>query len=153
MIQIRHLAADHPALTADIERFLVTLRTERRYFGPSASSNPKPFRSLIADLGRRDGRRWAAIECGTIIGLARVDETGRLHLAVAPDRRRCGVGTALARHAVEGSEALGPIVLRSTRRSHAARRLAARLGCDVVDRGRGRTDLVIDLEPTTATDL
>src|SRR5262245_27379914 len=35
--------ADHPSLDAEHDRFFEALRSEPRYFGPSASTNPKPY--------------------------------------------------------------------------------------------------------------
>ena len=86
--------------TSELERFLDDLHDEPRYFGPSASGNPKPFRSLIEALRRRDGFRLAAVECGRIVGVARVDEAGELFIAVTADRRGAGIGTTLGHAAV-----------------------------------------------------
>ena len=144
--KITVLAADHPSLSRELDRFLADLRSEHRYFGPSASANPKPFPSLIDALGGGDGFRLAAVEQGRIIGVARVDADGQLFLAVVCDRRGTGVGTILGRAALERASALEyrRIVLRSTRRSRAARRVGEQLGCVVVERSRGRTDMILD---------
>ncbi len=143
--EIRIVAADHPTFDRHIAQFLAELRAERRFFGPSASTNPKPFPSLIAGLEGRGGFRVAAIECDRILGLARVDGAGELLIAVSENRRGIGIGTMLGRAATERAADLhyGRIVLRSTRRSRAARRVGEQLGCLVVEHARGRTDLFI----------
>jgi GNAT superfamily N-acetyltransferase len=144
---IQIVAADHPSLDRDVVTFLSRLADERRFFGPTAAANPKPFPSLIRALAERDGFRLAAVECGRVIGLVRIDPAGLAHLAVAPDRRGTGVGTLLGRAALDRAIQLGytRIVLRSTRRSRAARRVGESLGCIVVDQDHGRTDLIVDL--------
>ena len=70
---IHVIDALHPSLDDELDRFFDELRDERRYFGPSASDNPKPFRSLVEALRRRDGITLAALECGRVVGVARVD--------------------------------------------------------------------------------
>ena len=141
------VAADHPALDHDVECFVAELRGEQRYFGPSARSNPKPVPSRIDALRGRGGFRMAAREDGRIVGLVRVDGAGDVAIAVASDRRGDGIGTALGRAAVERAIDLHytRLTLRSTHRSRAARRIGEALGCVVVDVGRGRTDLIVDL--------
>jgi GNAT superfamily N-acetyltransferase len=137
--------AMHPSLDCELDRFLGALHDEPRFFGPSASANPKPFPSLIEALRGRRGFRLAAVECGRVIGIARVDEVGELFIAVVRERRGAGVGTALGRAAMERAARLGyrRIVLRPTRRSRAANRVGQQLGCAVVERSRGRTDIVL----------
>lgn len=143
-------AADHPTLDGDVERFLQRLQAEERYFGPTARSNPKPSRSLIASLRGRGGFRMAAVECGHIIGLARLDGAGELFMAVDAEHRGMGVGTELGRAVARRARHLHytRIVMRSTKRSRAARRVGEELGCVVVDGHRGRTDFILDLLPT-----
>ncbi len=142
--------ADHPVLDRDVELFLHELRAERRSFGPSARPAPKPFPSLLTALAGRGGFRLAAVECGRIVGLARVDGAGELFLAVAADRRGAGIGTALARAAVERAIDLNyrRLTIRTTRRGRAIRRLGHNLGCLVVERAFGRTDLILELPAT-----
>jgi GNAT superfamily N-acetyltransferase len=139
------ISADHPSYSGEINRFLDTLRSEPRYFGPSAKANPKPFPSLIEALGGREGFRIAAVEQGRIVGLARVNGEGELFLAVVAERRAAGIGAALGRACLDRAAALhyDRIVMRSTRRSRAAHRVAEQLGCLVIDRVHGRTDLVL----------
>lgn len=146
-------AVDHPSLSGDIAGFLDRLQAEHRYFGPSARSNPKPSRSLIASLHESDGFRLAAVECGKIVGLARVDASGELFMAVAAEHRGRGIGSALGREVARRARQLDytRVVLRSTRRSRAARRIGEELGCIVVEGHHGRTDLIIDLPPTVRT--
>jgi GNAT superfamily N-acetyltransferase len=140
------VSVDHPSFTGDIDRFLCELRNEPRYFGPTASTNPKPFPSLIEALRGRGGFRVAAVECGRIVGLARVDGSGEMFLAVVADRRSAGIGVALCRTALVRAAELHyrKVVVRSTRRSRAARRMAEQIGCLVVEHDHGRTDLVLD---------
>jgi GNAT superfamily N-acetyltransferase len=142
-------AADHPSLEGDIDTFLGRLHAEQRYFGPSARSNPKPSRSLIASLHGRGGFRLAAVECGQIIGLARVDGAGELFMAVDAEHRSRGIGSELGRAVAQRARQLHytRIVLRSTQRSQAIRRIGEELGCIVVDGHRGRTDFILDLLP------
>jgi GNAT superfamily N-acetyltransferase len=77
----------------------------------------------------------------------RVDGAGDGAIAVASDRRGDGIGTALGRAALARAIDLHytRLTLRSTHRSRAARRVGEALGCVVVDVGRGRTDLIVDL--------
>lgn len=144
---IRIVAADHPSLDRELETFLAHLAEEPRFFGPRAAANPKPFPSLIRALGERSGFRLAAVDSGRVIGLVRIDPSGYAHLAIAAERRATGIGTLLGRAALDRAIQLGytRIVLRSTRRSRAARRVGESLGCIVVDHDRGRTDLIVDL--------
>ncbi|HWL46034.1 MAG TPA: GNAT family N-acetyltransferase [Ilumatobacter sp.] len=144
---VQVLAADHPSLGREVDAFLARLADERRFFGPSAAANPKPFPSLIRALDQRNGVRLAAVEAGRVVALVRIDGYGNAYLAVAPDRRAAGIGTMLGRAALDRAIQLGytRVVLRSTRRSRAARRVGESLGCVVVEQGRGRTDLIIDL--------
>lgn len=153
------VAADHPSLDGAVGRFLDELRREPRFSGPSSSANPKPFPSLVDGLssaGAPDptaGFRLAALDGARVVGLARVDPTGQMLVAVAPDRRGDGVGTHLARHVVDRSRAVGftRLCLRSSRRSRAATSLATAMGFMVIERGPGRVDLVLDLTPTSHT--
>ena len=146
----RLIAADHPSVEPDVERFLAVLRSEPRFFGPRARAAPKPFPSLIDALGRRSGFRVAAVADGEISGLITVDAHGDVAIAVAAERRGHGIGTALGRAAVARAIDLGyrRLVVRSSQRSHAARRVGEALGCTVIDVGRGRTDLILDLVET-----
>lgn len=157
--QVTIVAADHPSLDGAVGRFLDELRREPRFPGPSSSANPEPFPSLVDGLssaGTPDptaGFRLAALDGARVVGLARVDPTGQVLVAVAPDRRGDGVGTHLARHVVGRSRAVGftHLCLRSSRRSRAATTLATAMGFMVIERGLGRVDLVLDLAPTSHT--
>jgi GNAT superfamily N-acetyltransferase len=142
-------AADHPSLDGDVDTFLRRLGAEPRFFGPSARSNPKPSRSLIASLSGRGGFKLAAVECGRIVGLARVDGAGELFMAVDAEHRARGIGSALGRSVAVRARQLHytRIVMRSTQRSRAARRIGEELGCVVVDGHHGRTEFIIDLLP------
>jgi hypothetical protein len=142
------VAADHPSLACDVELFLDELRAERRFFGPRAAANPKPFPSLIEALSGRDRLRLAAVECGRIVGLARIDVHGELFVAIVAERRGGGVGIQLCRAALRRAAELdlGTVVVRSTQRSKAVRRLCSQLGCVVIDHGHGRSDLILDAD-------
>jgi len=147
------VAADHPSLAGDIDRFLTRLQTEQRYFGPSARANPKPSRSLIASLRERDGFRLAILIDREIVGVARVDGAGELWMAITPEHRGRGLGTELGRAVTVRARDLHVtrLVMRSTRRSRAARRVAEELGCIIIDGRHGRTELIIDLLPVERT--
>ena len=155
MPPIRIVAADHPSVDRDVDRFLDALRREPRYFGLSARSNPKPFPSLIEALAERTGFRLAAAIDGRICGLVRVDPGGDVAIAVGADHRGRGVGTVLGQAALARAIELGygRLVVRSSRRSRAARRVGEALRCTVVDIGRGRTDLIIDLTAGATADI
>lgn len=150
MTSLRIIAADHPSVDHDVDRFLDGLRGERRYFGPTARANPKPFPSLIDALRRGTGMRLAAMVDGAIVGVVRVDHAGEVAIAVAAEHRGRGVGTSLGRAALERAIGIGHrrLVLRTSRRSRAARRIGESLGCTVVDVGYGRTELILDLVDT-----
>ncbi len=146
-------AADHPSLAGQIEEFLDRLQREQRFFGPTARRNPKPSRSLLDSLRGKGGFRVAAVEHGTIVGLARVDGGGELFMAVDEERRGEGIGTELARTVARRARELHytRIVMRSTQRSPAARRVGEELGCIVVAGPHGRTEFIIDLLPVEQT--
>ena len=143
------VSADHPSFGGDIDRFLDEFRREPRCFGPTAKTNPKPFPSLLEALLEalrlRGGFRLAAVEAGRVVGLARVDGDGELFIAVVADRRSNGIGVELGRAALAQAAELHyrRVLLRSSRRSRAARRVGEQLGCIVVDHVLGRTDLIL----------
>jgi GNAT superfamily N-acetyltransferase len=149
---------DHPSLEDAVQRFLTELRRETRFFGPSSTANPKPFPSLVNGLALVDGLgsggkgfRLAAFRSGRILGMTRISESGMVLVAVTPDARGCGVGTALMRAGIERSRRFGysRLSLRSSRRSRAAQALATSMGFLAVDYGRGRVDLILDLHPAS----
>jgi len=144
--EIHVVDAIHPSLDDQLDRFFDELHDEPRYFGPSASGNPKPYRSLVDSLRRRDGIRLAAMECGRIVGVARVDAGGELLIAVTADRRGIGIGTTLGHAAVQRAACQGQrrVVLRTTRRHRAARKVGEHLGGQQVERTRGKTEFILD---------
>lgn len=145
------VAADHPSLDDQVAMFVDTVRDEPRYFGPTARRNPKPFPSLLSQLQQRGGFRLAAMDDGHIVGLVRVDDDGCVHIAVAAEHRGQGTGTMLLSAATARAAHLqfGRLVLHSTRRSRAVRRLGERLGCTTIDLGGGRVDVILPV-PTRA---
>jgi GNAT superfamily N-acetyltransferase len=108
-------------------------------------TQPTPS-GLVEALRRSDGFRLAALECGRVVGVARVDQAGEMFIAVTADRRGAGIGTTLGHAAVQRAAYLGHrrVVLRTTRRSGAARRVGEQLGGTIVERARGRADLVLE---------
>jgi GNAT superfamily N-acetyltransferase len=145
------VAADHPSLDDQVAQFVTALRDESRFFGPRARANTKPFPSLRSELGRSGGFRRAAMIDGRVVGLVRVDDVGRVHMAVAAEHRGTGIGTQLLRSAIERASRLsfGRLSLRTTRRNTAVRRLGDHLGCVTVDLDRGRVDLVLPVPDRT----
>src|SRR3954453_10802786 len=143
---IQVVDAMHPSLDVELDRFFEELRDERRYFGPSASDNPKPFRSLVESLRGGDGIKLAAMKRGRVVGVARVDAGGELLIAVTADRRGNGIGTTLGHAAVQRAACLGHrrVVLRTSRRHRAARRVGEHLGGTQVHRTRGKTEFVLE---------
>lgn len=137
-------AADHPSLGDGVADFVAGLRSEQRYFGPSARGNPKPFPSLIGALERTDGFRLAAVGADRVIGAVRVDDADEVFVAVAMGLRGRGIGTSLLSaaiaHAPPGRQRL---VIRASRRSIAIRRAADRVGAVAMDVGRGRVELIL----------
>ncbi len=132
-VPCRVVAADHPSLDRDVQSFLEQLALERT--------------SLSLAPSERTGFRLAAIECGRVVGLARIDDVGELHLAVTKEHRGLGIGTMLGRAALDRAIALeySHVLLRTTRRSGAARRVGEAMGCIVVESARGRTDMIAHL--------
>jgi hypothetical protein len=118
--------AQHPSLGAELDRFFDELRSEPRYFGPSAAANPKPSRSLIKALQESDGVRLAAIECGRAVGVARVDATGELFIAIVNDRRGTGVASLLGRAVLDRASRAGyrRVASRPSRRRRPPVRIA-----------------------------
>jgi RimJ/RimL family protein N-acetyltransferase len=129
----RIVAADHPSLDRDIQAFLDHRSLARD--------------SLVLALSERSGFRLAAIECDRVVGLARIDDGGELHIAVAVEHRGLGIATMLGRAALERAITLeySRVLLRTRRRSRAARRVGEALGCIVVENARGRTDVIAHL--------
>lgn len=144
---LRIVAADHPSLDGDVAAFVERLLREPRYFGPTARLQPKPPRSVVESLGARGGVRMAAVECGRIVGLARIDGHGRLRLAVEPERRGHGVATELGRAMVLRARALGyeRIELR-TSRGDIARGVGEELGVRVVEHAPDRIEVFLDAD-------
>ena len=148
LADLRITAADHPSLDGGIERFADEIKAEPRYFGRPDGTGPKPFPSLVARVcSRESGFRIAALHEGRVVGLARVDDEGEAFVVVVAAARGRGVGLALARAMVDRARADGctRLVLRSSRRSRAAVALAESMGFVLVDLGRGRIDLILDL--------
>jgi GNAT superfamily N-acetyltransferase len=148
LADVRITPADHPSLDAGVARFADEVKAEPRYFGRPADPGPKPFPSLIARVcSRESGFRFAALHEGRVVGLARVDDQGEVFMVVVAAARGRGVGLALARAMVVRAKADGctRLVLRSSRRSRAAVALAESMGFIVVDVGRGRIELILDL--------
>ena len=104
---LRIVAVDHSSLARDVEMFLDELRSESRLVGPTARTNPEPFVLLIVVLGRRTGFRMGVVECGRLVGLARIDRAGQVFMAITADRRGNGVGTLLCEAMVERAIGLG----------------------------------------------
>ena len=147
-VDLRITPADHPSLDGGVERFADEIKAEPRYFGRLDGTGPKPFPSLIARVcSRESGFRIAALHEGRVVGLARVDDAGEVFVVVVADARGRGVGLALARALIDRARMDGcrRLVLRSSRRSRAAVALAESMGFVVVDLGRGRIDLILDL--------
>ena len=147
MVAVNIVSADHPSIDVDLERFLTELRSEPQHLGRSIRTDPRPFPSLVASLRGGDGFRIVAVERGRVIGPVRIDREGSVWIAVAADRRGWGIGAALGRAAIHRAIALEyrRLVIDSTRRSWAIRRIGERSGCVVVDHEHGRTELVLDL--------
>lgn len=142
---LRIVAVDHPALDRDVERFVEQLRSEPKFLCPTAAVVPEPFASLIERLEGRSGFRLGVVECGLLIGLARVDRAGRLSIAVCADRRGHGVGELLGRAVLRRAIQLGHrrIRIRTTARTEAVERIARSLGCATAVSEFGVTDVLI----------
>jgi len=88
-------------------------------------------RTFVADLGGE--------VAGYVVVQLVADEAEIQNLAVAPGRRRQGIGMALVRRALAEAEALGAsrVFLDVRESNHAARRLYAGLGFEPIARRRG----------------
>ena len=146
-------APDHPALGPALARFAEELRAETRYFGRRGRAARKPTPSFVRRLvAPAPGVRLAALVDGRVVGVARADATGpdgpELRIAVVAEWRGRGVARTLTAQILERTGALGyqRLVVRSSRRSTALRALAASLGCELVDHGRGRIDVILRWE-------
>jgi GNAT superfamily N-acetyltransferase len=141
------VAADHPSLEGAILDFAARLRAERRWFGPGAAANPKPSASLVDRLGRTgDGPGAAAVLDGVVVAVCRIDRAGIVSIAVDPAHRGLGIGAGLLRRTIDRAQRDGidRLVLRTSRRSRAAHRLAAQLGFERRDGERGAVEFVLD---------
>lgn len=89
------------------------------------------WRNLLKDPARQ---AWVAEAEGRIVALVAVAEAADVveieHLAVAPEARRRGIGTALVAHVLRTAAARGAAEVRLDvrRRNREARRLYGRLG-------------------------
>jgi len=89
------------------------------------------WRRLLKDPARR---AWVAEAEGRVVGLVAVAQAADVveieHLAVAPETRRQGIGTALVAHVLNAAAArgAGEVHLDVRRRNRAALRLYVRLG-------------------------
>jgi GNAT superfamily N-acetyltransferase len=146
------VAADHPSLIDARERFAAELRSEQRFFGRSAGT-PKPFASLISKLLAGEGARLAAMVDGRIIGLACIRADGEASVAVVQHWRGRGVASALLGAAIERARLVGhPMVfIRSSHRSRAVAAMGESLGGTVVDLGRGRIELIFEVDADART--
>ena len=150
------VATAHPSLDDAVRRFCDELRAETRYFGRRGAAAPKPTLSLIRRLESPEPAIGiAAVVDGAIIGVARIDGAAQagaeLLIAVGQAWRGRGVALQLGVEIVARARDAGVprIVVRTSHRRSDLRELGSTLGFQVVDRGRGRVDLVRSLEPAT----
>jgi GNAT superfamily N-acetyltransferase len=145
---MRIVAINHPSLTASVDGFLHELRAEKRFFGRPSGWGTKPYPSLIARLADPAGLRMGAVEGGRLIALANVDGDGEVALAIVADRRGCGIGADLLSTLLRRAQRVGfrRLVLPTTYRSPALLAIADVLGAVAVEVGRGRVDLIFDVD-------
>ena len=141
------VAISHPSLERAVLPFLEAIGSERRRFGRLASCDPKPFPSLVRKIVDPERIRFGVVVDGRVVGMASIAHDGELSMAVAADQRGHGIGTMLMERAIEVAAVRGMGCLRmsSSHRSRPVAALAARHGWTVVDLGRGRLELLLDV--------
>jgi GNAT superfamily N-acetyltransferase len=149
--QLMIIGADHPSLHEALEEFDAAI-------GELHCLDPAPFRAPTSDPQFRrstslsesfSGFRFAAMLNGRIIAAAKVDENGDLSIAVLPAFRGQGVATQLSVACVARARLHGyhRLTMRSSHRSQRAREVSVAERVLLLDRGKGRIDLMLDYAP------
>lgn len=141
------VAIDHPSLLSLVPPFIDELRQESRRFGRIDAANPKPFPSLVRKVTDPTRYRFGIMTGRGLVGMASLAADGEISMAIAAPHRGVGHGTMLLVHVIHIAERaeFGRLHMTSSRRSRPVSRLGERLGWTIVDAGRGRVDLILDL--------
>lgn len=149
-----------PAQTARFAAWRNTIEaSDREQYGDDhAAYSADEYRAMFCNQRYERRIAWAAVRDGTVVGhldvmLHLTDNPRRLDfaLAVHPDHRRLGIGSALAQHVErvahdEGRTVLGTESDVATARDDPARGFAARHGYTAAQRElRSRLDLPVDV--------
>ena len=139
------VALAHPSLEQAIALFADELAREQRFFGTAA---PKLPLSSLECLTTHGGIRLGMMVEQRLIGMSLVEPDGSAFIAVAQHQRRRGVGRQLLHATLQRAAAHGHdrVTFRSSWRCKAFVRLAESVDATVVDHGRGRIDLVFQVE-------
>ncbi|WP_420451314.1 GNAT family N-acetyltransferase [Ilumatobacter sp.] len=144
-MSLRIVAIAHPSLVDLVDPFVDSIRRERRSFGRSATI--KPFPSLVRDVADPARTRFGTVDGGRLVAMASMAADGDLAMIVDADRRGEGIGTAMMTRAIEAATVagIGRLRMRSSHRSRPVAALAESHGWTVVDMGRGRIELFLDV--------
>ena len=107
---------------------------------PDDPPHNAPAKVFDAKLAMRDGMLFVAVDADSIVGTAMAGYDGHrgwlYTVAVSPERRRCGIGTALVHHAVDALRTAGctKVNLQIRATNVAVRGFYESLGFDVEER-------------------
>ena len=107
---------------------------------PDDPPHNAPAKVFDAKLAMRDGMLFVAADADSIVGTAMAGYDGHrgwlYTVAVSPERRRCGIGTALVRHAIDALRTAGctKVNLQIRATNVAVRGFYESLGFDVEER-------------------
>ena len=144
------VALAHPSLEQAIAAFADELACEQRFFGTAA---PKLPLSSLQHLTTHGGIRLGMMLGERLVGMSLVEHGGAATIAVVQQQRRRGVGRRLLRATLQRAAAHGHerVTFRTSWQSRGFVALAESVGATVVDHGRGRIDLVVEVAAIAPT--
>jgi GNAT superfamily N-acetyltransferase len=149
--QLLIIGADHPSLVEAVAEFNAAIG-ELHSLDPVPDQHSCPARQAHRGPSESEpfgGFRFSAMLNGRIIAAARVDANGDLRIAVLPEFRGKGVATYLSVACVARARLLGysRLTMRASQRSQRARQVSVAERVQLLDRGAGHIDLMLDYAP------